>query len=381
MRRPQDTLVRELLKLCGRPEVISFAGGLPASEGFAVEAMRRAADEVLSQMPVRALQYSYTEGDPILRQAIADFETSRGTPTSADEVMIVTGSQQAIDLIARSFIDAGSRVLVENPTYMGALQTFRNASPEFVPLPHDEEGLNPAAIDSSFAGARFAYVMPTYANPTGMTLSEERRIALCQKARELDLWLVEDDPYGELWYDKPAPKSLRHWAPERTLRLGTLSKTLAPGLRIGYVCGPKEALNVLSLLKQTCDLHTSTFAQLTAARVFTSGALEEHLPQVRALYKRQAQAMLEALEAHMPEGITWTRVEGGMFLWMTLPETVNTTALFKRAIDAGVAFVPGQAFYAAGDDTHHMRLSFATVPVDKICTGVERLAGLLRAAL
>ncbi|MGN1208815.1 MAG: aminotransferase class I/II-fold pyridoxal phosphate-dependent enzyme, partial [Duodenibacillus sp.] len=161
MRRPQDTLVRELLNLSGKPEVISFAGGLPASEGFAVRQMRQAADEVLTEMPVRALQYSYTEGDPILRQAIADFETSRGTPTTADEVMIVTGSQQAIDLIARCFIDAGSRIAVENPTYMGALQTFRNVSPVFVPLPHDEEGLNPAAIDASYADVRFAYVMPT----------------------------------------------------------------------------------------------------------------------------------------------------------------------------------------------------------------------------
>lgn len=381
MSGPKDTIIRELLLLAARPEVISFAGGLPTPEGFPIDDIREAADFVIDSMGSRALQYSSTEGEPELRRAIAELETSRGVPTTPEEVQIVSGSQQALDLVARLFIDEGSRVLVENPTYMGALMAFKNLAPKFQLLPTDEEGLNPAELNESFKGARFAYVMPTYANPTGLTMTEERRKLLAEKARELDLWLVEDDPYGELWYEKRAPKSLRAWAPERTLRLGTLSKVLSPGLRLGYICGPREVLDAVALLKQSMDLHTSTLTQLIAARVINSGRLEEHLPDVRKLYRIQGQAMLEALAEFMPEGVTWTKVEGGMFIWVTLPQGFDTTELMREAVANNVAYVPGAHFYALGGDKNHLRLSFVTVPVPRIREGVERLAKLIASKL
>ncbi len=381
MSGPQDTIIRELLELAARPEVISFAGGLPSPEGFPVEDVREAAEHVIRTAGCQALQYSSTEGEPELRRAIAALETSRGVETSPDEVQIVSGSQQALDLIARLFIDEGSRILVENPTYMGALLAFKNCAPTFGLLPTDEAGLNPAAMDESFRGARFAYVMPTYANPTGMTMTEERRILLAEKAKELDLWLVEDDPYGELWYEKRAPKSLRAWAPERTLRLGTLSKVLSPGLRLGYICGPREVLDKVSLLKQSIDLHTSTLTQKIAARVIESGKLEAHLPQVRDLYRTQGTAMLQALKEFMPEGVTWTEVEGGMFIWVTLPESIDTTELMREAVANNVAFVPGAPFYALGGNRNHLRLSFVTVPVPRIREGIERLGKLIASKL
>lgn len=381
MSGPQDSIIRELLELAARPEVISFAGGIPSPEGFAIDEIAQATQYVIQTEGARALQYSSTEGEPELRQAIAEFETSHGVETSPEEVQIVSGSQQALDLIARLFVDEGSTILVENPTYMGALMAFKNCAPKFELLPADDLGLNPAELDASYKGARFAYVMPTYANPTGLTMSEERRKLLAQKARELDLWLVEDDPYGELWYEKRAPKSLRAWAPERTLRLGTLSKILSPGLRLGYICGPREILDKVSLLKQSVDLHTSTFTQKIAARVMLTGQLQAHLPKVRALYRRQGTAMLEALQEFMPECVTWTQVEGGMFIWMTLPESINTTELMREAVANNVAFVPGAPFYALGNNHNHLRLSFVTVPVPKIREGIERLAQLIASKL
>lgn len=381
MSGPKDTLLRELLLLAGRPEVISFAGGLPSPEGFPVADVREAADRVLNTCGARALQYSYTEGETELRQAIASFETSRGTPTTPEEVQIVSGSQQALDLIARCLIDENSRVLVENPTYMGALQAFRACNPTFELLPSDDLGLNPQLMGEECRGARFAYVMPTFANPTGLTMNEKRREKLVERARELDLWIVEDDPYGELWYETPPIASIRSRIPERTLRLGTLSKVLSPGLRLGYICGPKPVLEVIGLLKQTVDLHTSTLTQRMAADIIASGRLEAHLPSVRALYQRQAQTMLEALAQYMPEGVAWTNVQGGMFIWMTLPESIDTTAMMKTALDHNVAYVPGEAFYALGGDRHHLRLSFVTVPEDRIREGVRRLAKLIRQAI
>lgn len=381
MQGPKDTILGDLLQLAGRPEVISFAGGLPTPEGFPIEAIERSCTETIRQWGARSLQYSFTEGEPELREAIADWETRRGVATAADEVMIVSGSQQALDLVARLTLDEGSKVLVENPTYMGAISAFKTCAPSFALLPADDRGLNPEAIDASAAGARFAYVMPTYANPTGLTIDEGRRQLLAQKAREFDFWLVEDDPYSELWYDHPAPKSLRAWAPERTLRLGTLSKVLAPGLRLGYICGPKAAISRLALLKQSMDLHTATFSQKVAARIIASGELEAHLPDVRALYKKQARAMLQALDEFMPEEVSWTRVEGGMFIWMTLPAGFNTTALMREALERNIAFVPGAPFYANGGGERFLRLSFVTVPVDKIRVGIEKLGELLRSKL
>lgn len=320
----ESSVIGEILALAARPEVISFAGGLPSAEGFPVKAIKDAADWVLETCPQVALQYSAVGGMPALLEAIAKIETDHGVPTTPDEVMIVSGSQQALDMIARVFTDEGDKVLVETPTYMGALYAFELCKPKFVSLPTDDEGLNPDLIDDRVAGAKFAYVMPTYQNPTGRTISEERRRKLAEKARQYDFWLIEDNPYGELYYAERPPVSLRAFAPERTLRLGTMSKVLAPGFRLGYICGPKHVLNALKQMKTSMDLHTSTYTQLITARVLDQDLFSEHLPAVRRLYAEKAKVMLDSLEEFMPKHpeVSWTKPTGGMFIWLNLPKNV-----------------------------------------------------------
>ena len=377
--QPSSSVIRDLLKLAARPEVISFAGGLPSPEGFPVEAITKACQEVLQTQGKQALQYSMVEGEMLLREQIARRETMKGIPTTADQVYIVSGSQQALDLLARVFLDPGDKVLVESPTYMGALQAFNLIGPKYVELNCDDKGLNPAAFGEECRGAKFAYVMPTAANPTGLTIDEGRRELLAQKAREYDMWLVEDDPYGELWYEVEPPKSLRYWAPERTIRLGTLSKILAPGFRLGYVIAPADVLDKFAGMKQAMDLCTAAFTQRVAGQAFSDDVLVDHLPSVRARYAKHAHAMLDALAEFMPEGVTWTKPIGGMFIWCTLPEHMNATTLMKDVLAENVAYVPGEPFYANKPEVNHFRLSFVTVDPEVIREGVRRLASVIKA--
>ncbi len=375
----KSSIIREILKVTQRPEVISFAGGLPSPATFPVDALREAFGAVLQAAGPTALQYSATEGDDALRAWVAARETARGIPTSPEQVLIVAGSQQGLDLIGKALIDAVSTVLVESPTYLGALQAFALFQPKFRELPVDAEGLQPTAIDAALVrDARFAYVMPNYQNPTGRTLSRERRAALADKARALDLWLVEDDPYGELWYRHAPPPGLRQFAPERTIRLGSFSKILSPGLRLGFVIAPQAFVDVLARLKQATDLHTSTLAQRAAAHVVTSGLLESHLPQIRARYAAQCEVMLEALRTHFPREARFTQPDGGMFVWAELPDGVDASRLLDAAIARNVAFVPGAAFYANAPRANTLRLSFVTVPPERIRAGIAILGELLR---
>jgi len=393
---PKSTAILEILAVAGRPDVISFAGGLPSPAGFPVEAIKKASDWVLEHQGSRALQYSQAEGVPELRQALADYESSGGIPTSPEQIQIVTGSQQALDLVARSFLNVskalptqhlrgllaklflgrGTRLLVESPTYLGALSAFNLCSPNYIEAPVDEFGLNPDKLGRNCRKVSVAYVMPTFANPTGLTIDESRREALAAKARQYDFWLIEDDPYGELWYDKRPPLSLRHYAPERTIHLGTLSKVLSPGLRLGYIVANPETLQIFTSFKQALDLHTPTFTQLVAAKVLNDGLLTNHIPTVRALYKGQCQAMLEALQEFMPDdpSISWTKPTGGMFIWLNLPRSIDSTQLLRETIEKKVAFVPSSAFYARKVQDNHARLSFVTVPPEKIREGVKILA-------
>jgi len=376
--RVQGSLIREILKATMRPGMISLAGGLPSPQSFPAETLRAAFDAVLAGEQAQALQYSTTEGHPPLREWIAAQETERGVPTEAGQVLIVSGSQQALDLIGKAMVDDGSPLLVEAPSYLGALQAFAPFGPAFRTLPADDAGLLPSAIDAEVAhGARLAYVMPNFQNPTGRTLDVGRRGALAGAARRFDFWLVEDDPYGELWYREAPPPSLRCHAPERTLRVGSFSKVLAPGLRLGYVIGPRPAIDLLARLKQATDLHTATLTQHVVARVLHDGLLQAHLPRVRALYQGQAAAMLQALRNHMPAGVRWTEPQGGMFVWLTLPAQVDALRLLDRALAAGVAFVPGTPFYADNAQHNTLRLSFVTVPAGTIDRGVAILAGLI----
>ena len=374
-----SSAVREILKITQRPDVISLAGGLPAPETFPVDTLRDAFDAVLREAGPAALQYSTTEGEPGLRAWIAERETARGVPTSPDEVLVTASSQQGLDLVAKAFVEPGEPILVESPTYLGAIQAFSVFEPVPRELPTDEDGVVPAALDADLArGARFLYVMPSFQNPTGRTLTAARRATLAAAAAGHDLWLVEDDPYGELWYESPPPPSLRAWAADRTIRIVSFSKVLAPGLRLGYVVAPRDALDLLVRLKQATDLHTSTLVQRAALRALSGGLMERHLPAVRAVYARQCGAMLDALAASMPASVTWTHPAGGMFVWATLPEGLDAAALLARAIERRVAFVPGEAFYASRPMRNTMRLSFATVAPERIAEAVAVLGELVR---
>jgi 2-aminoadipate transaminase len=377
--RVQGSLVREILKVTLRPGMISLAGGLPAPQSFPAEALREAFDRVLRDDAGGALQYGPTEGHPPLREWIAAFESRRGVPTGPEQVLVVSGSQQALDLIGKAMVEEGAPLLVESPTYLGALQAFAPFGPLFRPLPTDADGLLPQAIDGRVTNdARLLYVMPNFQNPTGRTLSSERRAQLADLARRDDLWLVEDDPYGELWYRAAPPPSLRSFAPERTLRVCSFSKVLAPGLRLGYVVGPRAAIDLLARMKQATDLHTATLTQRAVTQVLQGGLLVQQLPRVRALYAAQAAAMQAALNAHMPAGTHWTRPDGGMFVWLTAPAGIDTLQLLDRAIAQGVVFVPGAPFFATTPQANTLRLSFVTVAAEAIDRGVAVLASLIK---
>jgi 2-aminoadipate transaminase len=377
----QSSAIREILKIAERPEVISFAGGLPAAATFPLEAMRAAFDQVLAMRGREALQYSSTEGYAPLREWIAARVGTPLAPVSADDVLIVSGSQQGLDLLAKVLVDPGDRVLVETPTYLGALQSFSLFGPQFVPVASDADGLLPEALDESMRGAKFVYCLPNFQNPTGRLLPEARRRALAERARALDLLILEDDPYGALSYEGDTPAAIRSFAPERTVYMGSFSKVLAPGLRLGYVIAPPALRAKLVQAKQATDLHTATLSQQAVYEVVKDGFLDAHIPTIRTLYREQCEAMLAALSHHMPDSVRWNQPRGGMFLWVDLPSGMDATVLLARAVEERVAFVPGAPFFAADPVAESLRLAFVTVPPPRIEEGVERLARVIRERL
>ena len=377
----QSSAIREILKVTERPDVISFAGGLPSPATFPVDEMRAALDRVLIARGREALQYSTTEGFAPLREWIAQRAGTAQAPVSADEVLLVSGSQQGLDLLAKALIDPGDKVLVETPTYLGALQAFSLFAPSFVSVASDEDGLIPQALEDSMCKAKFLYCLPNFQNPTGRLLSAERRYQLAERARELDLLILEDDPYGELSYDGETPPSIRSLAPERTVYMGSFSKVLAPGLRLGYVIAPPALRAKLVQAKQATDLHTSTLSQMAVFDVVKDGFLDTHIPTIRALYREQCAAMLAALSRHMPDGVRWNEPTGGMFLWVELPTGMDATQVLARAIEQNVAFVPGAPFYAADPVVESLRLAFVTVSPARIEEGVKRLAEVIRSEM
>jgi len=377
------SVIREILKVTEKPGIISLAGGLPSPKTFPVDDFARAAATVLAQDGPAALQYAASEGFPALREAVAQW-----LPWDVDpaQVLITTGSQQGLDLVAKVLVDEGSRVLVETPTYLGALQAFTPMEPTIVSVASDDEG--PLVDDFALAAghdsgrARFMYLLPNFQNPTGRTMSEARRAALVAKAAELGVPLVEDNPYGDLWFDQPPPAPLTARNPEGCIYLGSFSKVLAPGLRLGYVVAPQAIYPKLLQAKQAADLHSPSFNQRMVAEVLKDGFLDRHVPTIRALYKRQRDAMHAALERELASlGVTWSRPDGGMFLWARLPEGMNAIDLLPEAVERNVAFVPGAAFYAEAPDTRTLRLSFVTASPAQIDAGVKALADAVRARL
>lgn len=378
-----SSAIREILKLTDRPGIISMAGGLPSPAAFPIPAFTAACNTVMERDGAAALQYSTTEGFPELRQAIADFLPWDVNP---EQVLITTGSQQALDLIGKVFLDKDSRMLVEKPTYLGALQAFTPMEPIAVGVDSDDEGMLvedfAAKVGTGADKARMAYVLPNFQNPTGRTMSEARRQALVEKAKELDIPLIEDNPYGDLWYEQEPPLPLAARNPEGVIYMGSFSKVLAPGLRVGFIVAPKSVYGKLTQAKQAADLHSPSFNQRVVAEVMKHDFLKNHIPTIRAMYKAQRDVMLMALESEM-EGldVRWTRPVGGMFLWVRLPQGMNAQDLLPEAVERGMAFVPGAPFFAGEPETNTLRLSYVTVSPEQIRKGIAALAAAIRAQL
>ncbi|CAN7628550.1 MULTISPECIES: aminotransferase-like domain-containing protein [Duganella] len=377
----QSSFIREILKITQQPEIISFAGGLPSPLTFPVDEMKIAFDKVLSENGKVALQYGPTDGYLPLRQWIADSLSVNGAKIVAEQVLMTSGSQQALDLLGKVLIDEGSRVLVETPSYLGALQAFSVYRPEFKSVDTDDHGLVPSSIDKVAAGARLLYALPNFQNPTGRTLSVERRQELVETCARLGLPLIEDDPYGALSYKgDPLPKMVA-MNPEGVIYMGSFSKVLTPGIRLGYVVAPLPLVRRLELAKQAADLHTSQLTQMVVHEVIKDGFLQRHIPKIRTLYGDQCQVMLDAMAQHFPAGVQWTKPEGGMFIWVTLPKHIDAMKLLDEAIAQKVAFVPGSPFYANDAETNTLRLSFVTVPPERIRAGIEILGKLIAAKI
>ncbi len=383
--RMNPSVIREILKLTELPGVRSLAGGLPSAETFPIDAMREATARVLADNPKEALQYAASEGFGPLRDWVSQQMKAVGVDAPADRVLITSGSQQGLDLVGKVMIDAGSRVAVETPTYLGALQAFTPNEPVFVSIPSDEQGPMPDAVaalqPAGSSGTRFMYVLPNFQNPTGRVIPAQRRDALVAAAQQAGVPLVEDNPYGDLWFDEapPAPLASR-WA-EGTLYLGSFSKILAPGLRLGFIVAPAPLYPKLLQSKQAADLHTASFNQRVVHQVIRDGFLQQHIPTIRARYKTQRDAMATALRQHLPAGSEWQAPAGGMFFWVRLPEGLDAMALLPRAVEAGVAYVPGSAFYAQHPDARTMRLSFVTLDPGAIEDAVARLGRVLHQAV
>lgn len=387
--RMKSSTIRELLKFTTQPDVISFAGGMPAPEVFPIEEFRAACDRVLQERGAEALQYGATEGYMPLREMIARHTAAYGMHISADNILITSGSQQALDLLGKIFINRGDRILVESPTYLGALQAWNAYGAEYVAVPSDDHGMITSALEESLRlGPKFIYVLPNFQNPTGTTLTLERRRQLVKLADRFGVPIIEDDPYGQLRFEgKHIPSVVVLDSQYRkdpgvysgnVIYLSTFSKILAPGVRLAWVVAPTQVISKLVQAKQGVDLHTATFNQIVAYEVGKGGFLDRHVKVIRECYRRRRDVMLETLEEHMPNGVHWTHPEGGLFLWVTLPEGLNTTKILEEAVRQKVAFVPGESFFPCGGGENTMRLNFSNATPEKINEGIARLSRVIK---
>lgn len=393
----KSSAIRELLKVTQHPEIISFGGGLPANDVFPIERVEEACRKVLRDNPSAALQYGETEGYKPLREMIARNIGRYGIKAETENVLITTGSQQALDLIGKLLINSGDRVLVEAPTYLGALQAFSVYRAQYVSVPCDECGLRTDLLEAHLRfGPKFMYVLPNFQNPGGTTLSEDRRHTLVALANKYGIPIVEDDPYGQLRYEgehlPPLVVLDRKYALHdngyslgNVIYLSTFSKTLAPGLRLGWIVAPPEVISKLVQLKQGADLHTSTFTQAVAYEVARDNFLDEHVKKIRNVYRERRDVMLQALAEYFPPDVKWTRPKGGLFLWVTLPEGMDANDLFHRALEQNVAFVPGDSFFAPNghnqEGSRHFRLNFSNARPEQIREGIRRLSVAVEAQM
>lgn len=394
-----SSIIRELLKLTEKPDIISFAGGLPAPEVFPVKEFEAATQQVLAEYGSRALQYGTTEGYGPLREYIVQRMSRYGIEAEPENVLITSGSQQALDLIGKILINPGDLILTEQPTYVGAIQAWRAYQAEFATVPIDDEGLRTDLLEEALcAGPKFMYILPNFQNPAGVTLSLKRRMKLLEIADRYGIPIIEDDPYGQLRYEGDHLPSLVALDAQKlngrgvsgngmgffrgnVIYLSTFSKTLAPGLRLGWVVAPKEVIKRCVMGKQGMDLHTSTFVQMVAYEVIKDGFLDEHVRHIRRVYRERRDVMLAAMERYFPPEVHWTIPAGGLFLWITLPESLNTTLLLEKAVENKVAYVPGSAFDPAGDSLNTARLNFSNARPENIELGIKRLGQVFETAI
>jgi 2-aminoadipate transaminase len=387
----KSSAIRELLKLTQQPDIISFAGGLPAPEMFPLREVEEACRYILRHEGKNALQYSATEGYPPLKEFLANSMHKYGVPATPENVLLTNGSQQALDLVGRIFIDPGQYVLTGRPTYLGAIQAWKAYQGNFHTMRLDHDGMIVDEIEHAYEKAvqdsgrppAFIYVLPNFHNPAGTTLSWKRREKLAEIATKLDIPVVEDDPYGELRYEGEDIPPICTLIPERTVYLGTFSKTLAPGLRLGWIVCPKVLMRRFINAKQGCDLHTGTFVQFVANDICQRGYLKPHIKKIRSVYKERRDTMLDSLTEFWPEGASWTYPEGGLFLWARVPESIKTMEFLQdRAVKEKVAYVPGVNFYPNLDGGFNaMRLNFSFSSPEIIVEGIKRLGIALKKEL
>jgi 2-aminoadipate transaminase len=385
-----SSVIREILKVASQPDVISFAGGLPAPEIFPVKEFTLACNVVLDEKPAEALQYGLTEGYQPLREFLAAKTIREGVCATPENVIITNGSQQALDLIGKIFINPGDKILVESPTYLGALQAWSAYGAEYIAVPADEDGMRTDGLEAALrAGPKLIYVLPNFQNPTGVTLPLERRMRLVELADKYGVPIVEDDPYGKLRFEgEDIPSVIALDAKMRDQNAGcyngnvmyvsTFSKILAPGLRLAWVVAPQQVIFRLAQAKQGSDLHTATFTQMVAYQVAYDGFLDRHLEVIRRVYHRRRDIMLDSMEGTFPQGVVWTRPQGGLFLWVTLPKGMDATEILPAAVENKVAFVPGSPFHPSGGGENTLRMNYSNATDEGIREGMSRLGKTLK---
>lgn len=374
--------VREILKLTQQPDIISFGGGLPSADSFPMEDLKSILKELADNLTPGLLQYGETEGYRPLREEVVKLMASKGVNVPVDDVLITAGSQQGLDLIAKSFINPGDKIVVESPTYLAALQTFRMYGAQFIEAPVDADGVIAEELDKILANeenVKLIYMIPTFQNPSGRTVTAERRQAIMEVVRKYDVILIEDAPYEDLKYTDdvyPCMKSMDTTG--QVLYFGSFSKVITPGFRLGYSVAAEPILSRMVIGKQSCDLNCSVFSQAVLAEFLKRGLLPDHLKKINAEYKAKRDLMLQTLEETMPEGVTWTNPEGGLFLWLELPAHMSTNDLFLKAVERKVAYVAGDSFFAKGEPHNAMRINFSNATPEKIVIGVKALADVIK---
>jgi 2-aminoadipate transaminase len=381
-RNQQSSIIREILKDSSKPGVINLAGGLPAPELFPIDGIQRACQRVLANYGPESLQYSLTTGVPMLKEFIAKRISTIGFDFSPDAIQITQGSQQGLDIIGRVFIQPGSVVLTEEPTYLGALQAFSFYDAHFVSVKTDDSGILPDDLEYKIREHKpvFLYLVPNFQNPSGITMSKSRREAVVALAKKYDLPIIDDNPYGELRYSGQPVPSLKVMGGEHVIQLGTFSKIISPGLRVGWIAADVEFIGICEKMKQACDLHSTTFSQYVVYEFAKDGALEEHIEKIKRAYGIRRDVMIDALRKNFDSSTTWTEPDGGLFLWVKLRDGISASKLLPVALKTGFAYVPGKYFFSQRPDDSTLRLNFCNATEDNIAEGIRRLAKVVKEA-